>query len=50
LERVCAWGTPAEVEGWVCGACREEEEQRVLAAERERVERAMRDARIARGI
>jgi hypothetical protein len=50
VERVCARGAPAELAGWVCDACREQEERRVLAAEREGVERAMRDARMARGL
>ena len=48
MERVCARGMPPDVEGWACDSCREEEERRRLAAERERAERAVRDARMAR--
>jgi hypothetical protein len=48
MERVCARGMPAEVDGWICDGCREEAERQRFNAERERVERALRDAQIAR--
>jgi hypothetical protein len=50
LERVCARGMPAEIEGWTCDVCREEEEMRKLRVEQEKVERAIRDARMARDL
>jgi hypothetical protein len=43
LERVCARGMPAEIEGWTCDACREEE-VRKLGVEQEKLERAIWDA------
>jgi hypothetical protein len=45
VERVCARGMPAEIDNWTCGECIEEQERRLLALERERAERAVREAR-----
>jgi len=50
LERVCAHGMPAEVEGWTCDLCREEHQRLLLEAERERVARMIQDANMARDI
>lgn len=48
LERVCARGVPPDTEGWVCDACREEEEERRRVAEYEKLVQAMHDASTSR--